>query len=168
MLDWLNRLRSGPQTTIESEDAIKPLSVNYFRHRYLAELYSAQHPTFSDARRHRKCNYSCEFCFHTTKNLYILPLDEAKKGLRLLAEAGMKKLNISGGEPFLKPDYIGELFRYCKEELHLESCSVVNNGSKVTEKWLDAYGKYLDIMAISCDSFDNDTNVQLGWAEKGR
>ncbi len=79
----------------------------------------------------------------------------------------MKKLNISGGEPFLKPDFIGEVFRFCKEDLHLESCSVVNNGSKVTEQWLDKYGRYLDVMAISCDSFDPDTNVDLGRAEKG-
>ena len=80
----------------------------------------------------------------------------------------MKKLNISGGEPFLKPDFIGEIFRFCKEELFLESCTVVNNGSKVTEKWLDTYGKYLDVMAISCDSFDPDTCVKLGRAEKGQ
>ncbi|KAF4610895.1 hypothetical protein D9613_007028 [Agrocybe pediades] len=74
----------------------------------------------------------------------------------------MQKLNISGGEPFLKPTFIGELFRFCKEELQLDSCSVVNNGSKVTEKWLDTYGKYLDVMAISCDSFDPETNVRIG------
>jgi radical S-adenosyl methionine domain-containing protein 2 len=78
----------------------------------------------------------------------------------------MKKLNIGGGEPFLKATFIGEVFRYCKEELKLESCSVVNNGSKVTEKWLDVYGKYLDVMAISCDSFDPETNVRIGRAEK--
>lgn len=117
---------------------------------------------------YRKCNYACEFCFHTTKNLYILPLDQAKHGLRLLAQSGMKKLNISGGEPFLKPDFIGEIFKFCKEELHIESCSVVNNGSKVTEKWLDVYGQYIDIMALSCDSFDVETNIRLGRAEKGR
>jgi radical S-adenosyl methionine domain-containing protein 2 len=116
----------------------------------------------------RKCNYECEFCFHTTKNVNILPLDEAKRGLRLLADAGMRKLNISGGEPFLKPDFVGEIFRYCKEDLHLESCSVVNNGSKVTEKWLDTYGRYLDVMAISCDSFDFETCILLGRAEKSR
>ena len=116
---------------------------------------------------HRKCNYACEFCFHTTKNISILPLEEAKEGLRLLSDAGMKKLNISGGEPFLKPVFIGELFRFCKEELGLESCSVVNNGSKVTEKWLDEYGGYLDVMALSCDSFDAETNRLLGRSEKG-
>ncbi|KAI0317324.1 hypothetical protein OF83DRAFT_1058879 [Amylostereum chailletii] len=125
-----------------------PLSVNYFPH--------------------RKCNYRCDFCFHTTKNLSILPLEEAKRGLRLLTEAGMKKLNISGGEPFLQPTFIGEVFKFCKTELGLESCSVVNNGSKVTEKWLDSYGQYLDVMAISCDSFDPDTNIALGRADNGK
>lgn len=80
----------------------------------------------------------------------------------------MKKLNISGGEPFLKPEFIGEIFRFCKEELHLESCSVVNNGSKVTERWLDKYGSYLDVMAISCDSFDSETNVRLGRVDSGK
>ena len=116
---------------------------------------------------HRVCNYKCQFCFHTSTNDYILPLDEAKRALRLLADAGMKKLNISGGEPFLQPVYIGEVFKYCKEELHIESCSVVNNGSKVTERWLDTYGKYLDVMAISCDSFDPETNLMQGRAENG-
>ena len=113
----------------------------------------------------KTCNYACEFCSHTTLNLAILPLEEAKRGLRLLADAGTKKLNISR-EPFLKPTFIGEVFRFCKEELKLESCSVVNNGSKVTEKWLDTYGQYLDVMAISCDSFDAETNVRIGRSDK--
>ena len=115
----------------------------------------------------RRCNYECHFCFHTNTNDFILLLEGAKRGLRDLADAGMKKLNISGGEPFLQPAYIGGIFRFCKEELKIESCSVVSNGSKVTEKWLDTYGQYLDIMAISCDSFDVETNVKQGRAEKG-
>ncbi|KAJ1301179.1 hypothetical protein OPQ81_003590 [Rhizoctonia solani] len=115
----------------------------------------------------RRCNYECSFCFHTSKNTFILPLDEAKEGLRALVDAGMRKLNISGGEPFLNPTYIGEIFKFCKEELGIESTSVVNNGSKVTEKWLDRYGQYLDIMAISCDTFDVETDLKHGRAEKG-
>ncbi|KZP24729.1 radical SAM enzyme [Athelia psychrophila] len=128
--------------------AVVPLSVNYFPHRV--------------------CNYSCNFCFHTSKTLSILPIDEAKEGLRLLAVAGMQKMNISGGEPFLQAAFIGELFRYCKEELHIESCSVVCNGSKVTEKWLDEFGRYLDFMAISCDSFDPDVNFVHGRGDGGK
>lgn len=85
----------------------------------------------------------------------------------MLANAGMAKLNISGGEPFLKPNFIGEIFRFCKEELHIDSCSVVNNGSKVTEKWLDTFGQHLDVMALSCDSFNPEINILLGRAENG-
>jgi radical S-adenosyl methionine domain-containing protein 2 len=97
----------------------------------------------------------------------ILSLEDAKRGLRMLQAAGMKKLNISGGEPFLQPEFIGAIFKFCKEELKLESCSVVNNGSKVTERWLDEYGRYLDVMALSCDSFDPEINIELGRSEGG-
>lgn len=132
---------------LDSAPAKVPVSVNWFPN--------------------RRCNYECHFCFHTNTNEFILPLEDAKRALRMLVDAGMKKLNISGGEPFLQPRYIGEVFKFCKEELCIESCSVVNNGSKVTEKWLDTYGQYLDVMAISCDSFDVETNVKQGRAENG-
>ena len=117
----------------------------------------------------RRCNYKCHSCSHTNTgtNESILPLEDAKRGLRMLVDAGMKKLNISGGEPFLQPRYIGEIFKFCKEELHIESCFVVSNGSKVTEKWLDTYGRYLDVVAISCDSFNTETNIKQGRTEHG-
>jgi radical S-adenosyl methionine domain-containing protein 2 len=57
----------------------------------------------------RRCNYECGFCFHTAKTSYILPLEDAKKDLLLLKQAGMRKLNFAGGEPFLYPKFIGEL-----------------------------------------------------------
>lgn len=72
-----------------------PVSVNYFPHR-CHFLFHISHCVVADQITRSKCNYSCGFCFHTTKNLSILPLEEAKRGLQLLADAGMKKLNISG------------------------------------------------------------------------
>jgi radical S-adenosyl methionine domain-containing protein 2 len=144
---------------------IVPVSVNWFPNRCVVP----HNTCYSSLRTYfRRCNYECSFCFHTSKNTFILPLDQAKEGLRALVDAGMCKLNISGGEPFLNPTYIGEVFKFCKEELNLESTSVVNNGSKVTEKWLDEYGQYLDIMAISCDTFDTETDLKHGRAEKGK
>ncbi|KAI9736469.1 MAG: hypothetical protein M1818_006203 [Claussenomyces sp. TS43310] len=110
----------------------------------------------------RKCNYECGFCFHTAKTSYILPLEEAKKGLVLLKQAGMRKLNFAGGEPMLYPKFVGELAQYCKTELQLESVSIVTNGSLVKPKWLEKFGCYIDIMAVSCDSFDEATNVRIG------
>jgi len=49
-------------------DAVVPRSVNY-------------HFT-------RQCNYKCGFCFHTAKTSHLLELEEAKRGLRLLKQAG--------------------------------------------------------------------------------
>jgi radical S-adenosyl methionine domain-containing protein 2 len=89
-------------------------------------------------------------------------MEESKKCLTALREAGMRKLNFSGGEPFLQPRELGELCRFCKEDLNLESVSIVSNGSKIQKWWLKKFGGYVDILAISCDSFVENTNMQIG------
>ena len=63
---------SGHSNKDENRQIIIPESVNY-------------HFT-------RTCNYSCGFCFHTAKTSFNVPLDEAKKGLQMLVEEGMKKV----------------------------------------------------------------------------
>ncbi|MBZ3885285.1 Radical S-adenosyl methionine domain-containing protein 2 [Sciurus carolinensis] len=141
------QVREEPEESQEEEDSslpITPTSVNY-------------HFT-------RQCNYRCGFCFHTAKTSFVLPLEEAKRGLLLLKEAGMEKINFSGGEPFLQDrgQYLGQLVRFCKQELLLPSVSIVSNGSLIREKWFRDYGEYLDILAISCDSFDEEVNVLIG------
>ena len=69
----------------------------------------------------------------------------------------MRKINFAGGEPFLYPRKLGELCRYCKEVLGLESVSIVTNGTNVTEKWLGDHGRFVDVLGVSCDSFDERT-----------
>jgi radical S-adenosyl methionine domain-containing protein 2 len=110
----------------------------------------------------RKCNYECGFCFHTAKTSYILDLDKAKKGLRLLKEAGMRKINFAGGEPFLYPKFLGQLLEFCKKDLALESVSIVTNGSRVKDRFLSTFGQYIDVLAVSCDSFQEEVNVKIG------
>ncbi|XP_078255360.1 S-adenosylmethionine-dependent nucleotide dehydratase RSAD2 isoform X2 [Rhinoraja longicauda] len=112
----------------------------------------------------RQCNYKCGFCFHTAKTSFVLPLEEAKRGLQLLKAAGMEKINFSGGEPFIhnQGEFLGKLVQFCKRELNLPSVSIVSNGSRITEKWFKSYGEDLDILAVSCDSFDEDTNRLIG------
>ncbi|XP_038968845.1 S-adenosylmethionine-dependent nucleotide dehydratase RSAD2 isoform X1 [Rattus norvegicus] len=144
------RVRGEPKETQETHEdpgsaqPTTPVSVNY-------------HFT-------RQCNYKCGFCFHTAKTSFVLPLEEAKRGLLLLKQAGMEKINFSGGEPFLQDrgEYLGKLVRFCKEELALPSVSIVSNGSLIRERWFKDYGDYLDILAISCDSFDEQVNVLIG------
>jgi len=110
----------------------------------------------------RKCNKTCKFCFHTEKSSHVATEEEMRRGLRLLKEAGMRKINFAGGEPFLYPKQLGWLCQYCKEVLALESVSIITNGTKVTKTWLDKYGKFVDVMGVSCDSFNEDTNELNG------
>lgn len=85
-----------------------------------------------------------------------------KRGLKLLKDAGMRKINFAGGEPFLYPKQLAMLCEYCKVDLSLESVSIISNGTKITERWLAKHGKYVDVLGVSCDSFNEQTNIEIG------
>ena len=112
----------------------------------------------------RTCNYKCGFCFHTAKNSFNLELETAIKGMKILEQAGMKKINFAGGEPFILHDghFLGMLARYCKQDLGIESVSIISNGSRITEEWMKEYGADVDILGVSCDSFVEETNIKIG------
>ena len=99
----------------------------------------------------RACNYSCKYCFHTEQNAFLLDIGDMKRGLRLLQVAGMRKIRIHPRIALLYADTVlGPLVEYCKETLALESVSVVSNGSRVGQVWFERFGRYVDILAISC------------------
>ncbi|KAI0911405.1 hypothetical protein F4823DRAFT_561054 [Ustulina deusta] len=110
----------------------------------------------------RKCNKECAFCFHTEKSSHVASEDEMKRGLRLLRAAGMRKINFAGGEPFLYPRKLAMLCRFCKEELGLESVSIITNGTKVDKRWMEENGRWVDVLGVSCDSFNEKTNIAIG------
>ncbi|KAI0563257.1 hypothetical protein FGB62_44g018 [Gracilaria domingensis] len=108
----------------------------------------------------RACNYSCKFCFHTQKNTTVLDIDQARLGLQKLREAGTEKINFAGGEPFLQHGLLGEL---CTTAYELGmAVSIISNGSLITPKWMQQYGRYVDILGVSVDSFDPKTNAAIG------
>jgi len=131
-----------------------------------------QRPVSVNYHYTRECNFECGFCFHTAKTSDVLSLDEAKRGMRLLKDAGTKKINFAGGEPLMLKHhaFLGELIRFLKEDLRMESVSIVSNGSFLSKSrnWFAQYGKYIDILAISCDSTDEDTNKLIGRASGAR
>lgn len=113
----------------------------------------------------RECNYACKFCFHTQKNTFKLSLEEAKTGLKLLKDAGTEKINFAGGEPFLDDVMLGELCRYSSADLGM-TVSIISNGSLIRPYWMEYYGKYVDILGISIDSCNPETNEAIGRGSK--
>ena len=109
----------------------------------------------------RVCNFNCVFCFHTKKTNFMLSLPEQIEIIKLAREEGAEKINFAGGEPFLFPERLGEMVKVSKD-LGYSSVSIISNSSVVRPKWFDKYGKYIDIMGISCDSIDPVVNFKHG------
>ncbi len=113
---------------------------------------------------------SCGFCFATFLDLppqvatYLLQ-DDSVRLITLIAEAGFLKINFAGGEPTLCP-WLPELIRHARS-LALTT-SVVTNGSRITEAWLDNLDGSLNILAISIDSVDAGTQRKIGRTVKGK
>ena len=109
---------------------------------------------------HRQCNHSNSACVDNsstiTSHSHKLPIGKAKTGLRLLRIAGMQSLHFAGEDPFLEPEYLGELSRYCKEVLGVPSITVATDGSLVTRHWLEKYGEFIDVLLVSCNSFTDN------------
>ena len=118
----------------------------------------------------KSCNMGCGFCFATFLDLppqvaTYLPQDDSVRLITLIAEAGFRKINFAGGEPSLCP-WLSELIRHAKS-LGLTT-SVVTNGSRITESWLNNLDGSLNILAISIDSVDAETQQKIGRTVKGR
>lgn len=148
-----------PKLTFLISLAVLLLSGLFLR-RFLVPV--AQVPVSVNYHFSRVCNKHCGFCFHTAKTSWIESEENAKHGLFLLRQAGMKKINFAGGEPFAHPKFLGAMIDYCKEVLHVESVSIVTNGSLVKPNFLARHGKNIDILAVSCDSFIEATNIKIG------
>ena len=109
------------------------------------------------------CNMACKHCFAANLATNYLTLDESSKIVRLLAQAGFKKINFAGGEPMMYPG-LDRLIRLAKEERM--TTSIVTNGTMVTDSWLKDISEYLDFVAVSIDSADPETHRRSGRTTK--
>lgn len=118
------------------------------------------------------CNMRCRFCFAPFQDVKQsilpkghLPKDEAISVVDRLAESGFKKINFAGGEPTLCP-WLSNLIRLAKE--HGMTTSIVTNGSRITDSWLDSVSGILNWIALSIDTVDQEKLKYLGRAIQSR
>ena len=118
------------------------------------------------------CNMRCKFCFATFQDVKQtilpkghLPEADAFKVVEQIAAAGFKKITFAGGEPLLCK-WLPNLIKSAKE-LGLTTM-IVTNGSKLTETFLEVNKPYLDWIAVSIDSLDDESNIKIGRAIVGK
>ena len=117
----------------------------------------------------RPCNMGCRYCYATFLDLSskqpFLPEADALQLVNLLSGAGFRKINFAGGEPTLYP-WLSTLIQEAKG-LGLTT-SIVTNGSRITEDWLDNLAGSLDIIALSIDSVDAAVLQEIGRSVSGK
>ena len=111
----------------------------------------------------KNCNMSCKGCFAKYNELKN-NLDHIKILLNIIASANKnniknKKINFVGGEPSL----IKQL-PFLVEFMHNAgfTTSIVTNGSKINQEYLNQFKIKPDWIGISIDSFSDITNWNLG------
>lgn len=109
----------------------------------------------------KPCDKKCKFCYATFDDMVVkqMSLEDAKKVVFKLKQAGLQKITFAGGEPLLYK-YIKEIIIYAKE-IGLTT-SIITNGSRLNKEWLVNMKPYLDWVGLSIDSFDDEINIQSG------
>lgn len=106
------------------------------------------------------CNFDCHFCYARFVTSQVgLPLQDGQEILRLLAQAGIKKITFAGGEPTLHRDLLGLLRRTRK--LGMVS-ALVTNASLIDDEWCRDHLPELRWLVLSLDSADAQTCIRIG------
>lgn len=114
----------------------------------------------------------CKFCFATFQDVKQsilpkghLPKEQAIEVVLQLADIGFEKITFAGGEPTLCP-WLPELIRTAKNAGM--TTMIVTNGSKLTDEFLLTNKSHLDWIAVSIDSLNPETNIEIGRAISGK
>ncbi|MFH1999213.1 MAG: radical SAM protein [Planctomycetota bacterium] len=98
-----------------------------------------------------RCNLKCNFCqFWKINGIEESSLERIKLLIDDLVRLELPYLNITGGEPLLRPD-LDEIAAYASEKgIYL---ALNTNGTLITENRARALGRYFDVIKISLDGF---------------
>lgn len=114
----------------------------------------------------------CKFCFATFQDVKhsILPKghllkEQAIEVVLQLADIRFEKITFAGGEPTLCP-WLPELIRTAKNAGM--TTMIVTNGSKLSDEFLLTNKSHLDWIAVSIDSLNLETNIEIGRAISGK
>lgn len=117
-------------------------------------------PTFVSFNVSNRCNEACPMCAVWREPGPELPLPELERIFADLGRFGLGVVEVSGGEPFLRPD-IFEVFALLDRLGFLYTTTT--NGSIVTDRILDCLRRAEGLLqlAVSLDTLDRETYARL-------
>lgn len=101
----------------------------------------------------QRCNLSCAGCYSLDNHRNTLadaPLEDMFHAIDELATAGLARLVVSGGEPFLRED-LSEIVRHAKVNRGIQNVTVLSNGTCISQDVLEKMAPYVDCVSVSFD-----------------
>lgn len=109
------------------------------------------------------CNYRCRFC-HSHFQKTPLTFDDWKIIIdNIMSDLKVERFNLAGGEP-LAGEYLQDLIDYIA--MKNVKCSIITNGSLLTETFIQKNSKKLSMIGISIDGLNHRQNSMLGRVDK--
>jgi len=107
-----------------------------------------------------KCNMQCKYCMPQDKVQWlnedgVLKYDEITRLVSILADLGIEKIRLTGGEPLLRPN-LEDLITSLTEIDGIKSISMTTNGLLLGDKASQLKESGLDSVNISLDTFRPD------------
>jgi len=145
-----------------AEHEIKSVDENLFAQLNKGEFFAghAFKQTITTAYLHvtNQCNLHCAGCYsydvkrNKAENLSIEKLALAIDQLSIL---GIKRLIISGGEPFLRED-LPEIIRYAKEKCSIDYVDVLTNGTLINHEQIKRIAPFVNRICVSFDGYSEN------------
>ena len=84
-----------------------------------------------------KCNYRCRHCILSAPDGIHpqLPLEDCKRIVKQLAECGIRKVVLTGGEPLIRKDFLKIAEMLTDQDIEINA--IMTNGKYVTSELLD-------------------------------
>ena len=113
-----------------------------------------------------RCNLRCQYCMPAhgidiVPRKELLTFKEMYRLIRVLTELGVKKVRLTGGEPFVRKDFVGFLEMLSYNDL-LDAINITTNGALIT-KHMDTIEKLEKVKNInlSIDSLNREKFAKI-------
>lgn len=91
------------------------------------------------------CNLKCRYCYNESGPGKGRHLSDPLEIIEYLSEFGVSVIELSGGEPFLHPEFVDIVYQCCKT---FDSTAVLTNGVIINGEILDVFQNYSESLLI--------------------